>query len=152
MTMLVTTLEYDNYKGQLAIGRLHSGIMRRGMQVIRMTPRGERANGKIEYLFTFHNLAKQEIEEVQAGDILAFGGLDEVGISDTIADPEVTEPLPPISVEEPTVRMTFGVNTAPFAGREGKTGWGTSRRLRQRLYDEIRSNVALRVSDGEFGR
>jgi len=147
--MLVTTLEYDNYKGQIGIGRLVSGVMRKGMPVVRLTPRGERINGRIEYLFTFHNLAKQEVDEVTAGDILAFGGLSELGISDTIADPAVTQALPLISVEEPTVRMTFGVNTAPFAGREGKTGWGTSRRLRQRLYDETRSNVALRVEDGE---
>lgn len=148
-TLLVTTLEYDNYKGQLGVGRLHSGKLKRGQPVVRMTPQGGRSNGRIEYLFTYHNLAKQETDEVLAGDILAFGGLSELGISDTIADTSVTEALPPISVEEPTVRMTFGVNTSPLAGREGKTGWGTSRRLRQRLYDETRSNVALRVADGE---
>jgi GTP-binding protein len=147
--LLVTTLEYDNYKGQIGVGRLVSGVMRKGMPVTRMTPRGERLTGKIEYLFTFSNLTKQEVNEVRAGDIIAIGGLDVLGISDTIADPSVTEGLPAISVEEPTVRMTFGVNTSPFAGREGKTGWGTSRRLRQRLYDETRSNVALRVGDGD---
>jgi GTP-binding protein len=147
--LLVTTLEYDNYKGQIGIGRLGFGTMRKGMQVVRMTPTGERISGKIEYLFTFQNLTKQETNEVLAGDILAFGGLDNLGISDTIADTSVTEPLPPISVEAPTVRMTFGVSTSPLAGREGKTGWGTSRRLRQRLYDETRSNVALRVADGD---
>jgi GTP-binding protein len=145
--LLVTTLEYDNYKGQIGVGRLLSGTLRRGQTVARMTPRGERTMGRIEYLFTYHNLAKQEVDEVQAGDILAFGGLEEIGISDTIADPDVETALPPISVEEPTVRMTFGVNTSPLAGREGKTGWGTSRRLRERLYNETRSNVALRVTD-----
>jgi GTP-binding protein len=147
--LLVTTLEYDNYKGQIGIGRLSSGVMRKGMPIARMTPRGERNTGRIEYLFTFSNLTKQEVDEAAAGDIIAFGGLSELGISDTIADQSVTEALPPISVEEPTVRMTFGVNTSPLAGREGKTGWGTSRRLRQRLYDETRSNVALRVQDGD---
>jgi GTP-binding protein len=147
--LLVTTLEYDNYKGQIGVGRLLSGTLRRGQTVARMTPHGERSTGKIEYLFTYHNLAKQEVDEVQAGDILAFGGLEEVGISDTIADPEVETALPPISVEEPTVRMTFGVSSSPLAGREGKTGWGTSRRLRERLYNETRSNVALRVADTE---
>lgn len=146
--LLVTTLEYDNYKGQIGIGRLQSGSMEKGMQVVRITPDGERLPGKLEYLFTFHNLAKQETEQVEAGDIVAFAGLEELNISDTIAHPTVTEGLPPIRVEEPTVRMTFGVNTSPFAGREGKTGWGTSRRLRQRLYDETRKNVALRVADG----
>lgn len=146
-SLLVTTLDYDNYKGQIGIGRIHSGTMRRGMPVVRIHPNGDRDTGKIEYLFTFHNLSKQEVEEAEAGDIVAFAGLEEIRISDTIADPSVEEGLPGISVEEPTVRMTFGVNTSPFAGREGKTGWGTSRRLRQRLYEEVRSNVALRVQD-----
>jgi len=147
--LLVTTLEYDNYKGQIAVGRLLSGMLRRGMPVVRMTPQGQRINGRIEYLFKYHNLSKQEVDEARAGDIVAFGGFDEIGISDTVADPAVTEPLPPISIEEPTVRMTFGVNTSPFAGREGKTGWGTSRRLRERLFNETRSNLALRVTDGD---
>jgi GTP-binding protein len=145
--LLVTTLDYDNYKGQIGVGRLLSGTLRRGQPVVRITPRGERTEGKLEYLFTYHNLERQEVEGATAGEIVAFGGLDELSISDTIANPNVTEALPPISIEEPTVRMTFGVNTSPFAGREGKTGWGTSRRLRQRLYEEIRHNVALRVAD-----
>jgi GTP-binding protein len=147
--LLVTTLEYDSYKGQIGVGRLQSGTFRKGMSVVRITPEGERSMGRLEYLFTYHNLAKQEVEVVTAGDILAFAGLEVVAISDTIADPVVTEALPAIHVEEPTVRMTFGVNTSPFAGKEGKTGWGTSRRLRERLFNETRSNVALRVADGE---
>ncbi len=146
--LLVTTLEYDNYKGQVGIGRLQSGKLIKGMSVVRITTTGERIPGRLEYLFTFHNLTKQEVEEVEAGDIIAFAGLEDLNISDTIAHPSVTEALPPIRVEEPTVRMTFGVNTSPFSGREGKTGWGTSRRLRQRLYEETRRNVALRVADG----
>lgn len=149
MRLLVTTLEYDNYKGQLGIGRVQSGTIKRGMPVVRITTDGRRIPGKIEYLFTHHNLAKVDIDEAHAGDIVAFGGLDELNISDTIAHPDVTEPLPAIRVEEPTVKMTFGVNTSPFAGREGRTGWGTSRRLRQRLIEETRSNVALRVEDGD---
>jgi GTP-binding protein len=147
--MLVTSLEYDNYKGQIGIGRLHSGVLRKGMQVTRISPSGQKTNGKIEYLYTFANLTKREIDEVRAGDLLAFAGFDPLEISDTITDPADPTPLPPISVEEPTVRMTFGVNTSPFAGKEGKTGWGTSRRIRDRLYGEMRSNVALRVTDGE---
>lgn len=143
----VTTLEYDNYKGQIGVGRLQSGVLRKGMDIVRLTPQGERVAGKIVYLFTYHNLSKQEVAEVQAGDIVAFAGLDEIKISDTIADPSIETPLAAISIDEPTVRMTFGVNTSPFAGRDGKSGWGTSRRLRQRLYDETRSNVALRVED-----
>lgn len=147
--MLITTLEYDNYKGQIGIGRLVSGTIQRGMSVVRLSPKGDRVNGRIEYLFGFHNLQKIEIEEASAGDIVAVSGFDPLEISDTIAHPSITEALPAILVEEPTMRMTFGVNTSPFAGREGKTGLGTSRRLRQRLYDETRSNVALRVEDAE---
>jgi GTP-binding protein len=146
-TLQVTTLEYDNYKGQIGVGRLLSGTMRKGMDVVRLTPQGERSTGKIVYLFTYHNLSKEEVNEATAGDIIAFGGIEELSISDTIAHPSVEKPLTAISIEEPTVRMTFGVNTSPFAGREGKTGWGTSRRLRQRLTEELRHNVALRVED-----
>ncbi len=146
-SLLVTTLDYDNYKGQIGVGRVHSGKFKKGASVVRIAPEGERKNGRIEYLFTYHNLSRAEVDEVTAGEIIAFAGLDEIHISDTIADPVVTQGLPPISVEEPTVRMTFGVNTSPFAGREGKTGWGTSRRVRERLYNEVRSNVALRVAD-----
>lgn len=147
--MLVTSLEYDNYKGQIAVGRLTSGKMTRNMSVVRLNADGLRVAGKLDYLFTFHNLAKVDAEEVRAGDILAIAGFETIEISDTIAHPDVTEALPGIRVEEPTVRMTFGVNTSPFAGREGKTGLGTSRRLRQRLYEETRRNVALRVTDGD---
>ncbi|HVO68965.1 MAG TPA: GTP-binding protein, partial [Aggregatilineaceae bacterium] len=126
VSMQVTTLEYDNYKGQIGVGRLRSGMLRKGMNVVRITPTGEQSTGKIQYLFTYHNLSRLEVEEASAGDIVAFSGLEVLGISDTIADPSDPTPLPPIRVEEPTVRMTFGVNTSPFAGREGKTGWGTS--------------------------
>lgn len=147
--MLVTTLEYDNYKGQIAIGRLLSGTFHKQMPIVRLTPRGDRSNERIEYLFTFHNLSKQEVEEATAGDIVAIAGPAAINISDTLAHPDVTEALPGILVEEPTVRMTFGVNTSPFAGKEGKTGLGTSRKLRERLYNETRSNVALRVTDGD---
>ncbi|MBN2469771.1 MAG: translational GTPase TypA, partial [Anaerolineae bacterium] len=146
--LLVTSLEYDNYKGQIGIGRLRSGTLRRGMTVSRIRPSGERTAEKIDYLFVYHNLERQEVETVEAGEIVAIGGIDGISISDTIADPAETTPLPAIAVEAPTVRMTFGVNTSPFAGREGKTGWGTSRRLRERLIAETRSNVALRVEDG----
>ncbi len=147
--LLVTSLEYDSYKGQIGVGRLRSGVLRRGMPVVRIRPDGQRTSGKLDYLFTYHNLTRLEVDEVRAGDIVSFGGLGEINISDTIADPAVTAPLAAINVDEPTVRMTFGVNTSPFAGRDGKTGWGTSRRLRERLINETRSNVALRVADGQ---
>jgi GTP-binding protein len=147
--MLVTTLDYSSYKGQIGVGRLQSGTLKRGMPVVQIRPDGERINTEIQYLFTHHNLERQEIDEAHAGDIIAFAGPEEIGISDTIAERGVTEALPAITVEQPTVRMTFGVNTSPFAGREGKTGWGTSRRLRERLYEETKHNVSLKVEDGD---
>jgi GTP-binding protein len=149
VTMLVTSLEYDPYKGQIAIGRLRSGTIHRGMPLVRLTPDGNRSNGRVEYLFQFHNLSKVEIEEASAGDIVAIGGFDPIEISDTIAHRDITDPLPSIKVDEPTVRMTFGVNTSPFAGRETDSGMNTSRKLRERLIRETRSNVALRIADGD---
>ncbi len=90
---------------------------------------------------------KEEIEEAQAGEIIVLAGLEDIQIGETLADPEDARALPPIRVEEPTVRMTFGVNTSPFAGKEGR--WGTSRKIRERLFDELRINVALRVEETE---
>lgn len=91
--LLVTTLEYDNYKGQIGVGRLQSGKLKRGMPVVRLNTTGERLEGRLEHLFTYHNLAKQEVEEAEAGDIVAFAGFEEIYISDTIAHPDVTESL-----------------------------------------------------------
>lgn len=147
--LLVTTLEYDAYKGQIAIGRLRSGTLIQGMRLVRVRPDGQRINGKLDYLFQFHNLEKVEVTEAHAGDIVAIGGFDPVEISDTIAHPDIIAALPGIKVEEPTVRMTFGVNTSPFAGRDTDSGMNTSRKLRARLLLETRSNVALRVEDGD---
>lgn len=147
--MLVTTLEYDPYKGQIGIGRILSGTLTQGMSLVRLRPDGTKIRGRLEYLFQFHNLEKVEVKEASAGDIVAIGGFDPLEISDTVAHPDVTEALPGIKVEEPTVRMTFGVNTSPFAGRESESGMNTSRKLRERLTRETRSNVALRVADGD---
>lgn len=148
--LLVTSLDYDEYKGLIGVGRLRSGVLKKNMTVVRITPSGERNTAKLPYLFTYHNLSRQEVDEATAGDIVAFTGFDTVSISDTIADPANAEPLPPITVEEPTVRMTFGVNTSPFAGREGKVGLGTSRKLRERLFNEVKTNVALRVTETDY--
>jgi GTP-binding protein len=147
--MLVTSLEYDPYKGQIGIGRILSGTLTQGMSLVRLRPDGTKIRGRLEYLFQFHNLEKISVAEASAGDIVAVGGFDPLEISDTVAHPDVTEPLPSIKVEEPTVRMTFGVNTSPFAGRESDSGMNTSRKLRERLIRETRSNVALRVVDGD---
>jgi GTP-binding protein len=143
--MLVTTLGYDDYKGLTAVGRLFNGTLRSGQTVARLMRDGTAERGKITYLYVFQGLQRVLVEHAEAGEIVAIGGLDEVHIGETIADPDNPQALPSIRVEAPTVRMTFGVNTSPFAGLEGT--WGTSRKLRERLYKELEHNVALRVAD-----
>ena len=144
--MQVTTLDYDDYKGKYAIGRIKRGTVRTGMSIAKIDRDGEVTRGKVTYVFTFDGLSRREAEEAHAGDIVAIAGMDTFNISDTLTDPEVPDALPNIAIEEPTLKMTFGVNTSPFAGREGK--WSTSRQLRARLYRELETNVSLRVEDG----
>jgi len=150
--MLVTSLEYSNYVGKIAVGRLSSGSLRAGQTVAHIDHNGDLVNGKITKLYTFRDLQRQEQAEVSAGTIVAVAGIPDVGIGDTLADPDEPRALPPIKVEEPTVRMVFRINDSPFAGREGK--YVTSRQLRDRLIRELESNVALRVEEmekaGEF--
>jgi len=145
--LLVTTTTYDDYKGKIAVGRLQSGVLRRAQPVTRIDHFGALTSARVTQLFTFQGLAREEVEEARAGDIVAVAGVPDVGIGDTIADAADPRPLPPIRVEEPTLRMTFAVNTSPFAGREGTHV--TSRKLRERLYAELERDVALRVADTE---
>jgi GTP-binding protein len=145
--MLVTTLEYSSYVGKIAIGRLTSGIINDGQQIMHIKANGEMEPGKITKLYTYRDLQRVEQSQVQAGDIVAIAGIADVGIGDTLADPDDPRPLPPIKVEEPTVRMTFRVNDSPFAGKEGK--YVTSRQIRERLLRELESNVAMRVDETE---
>ncbi|MEM7343799.1 MAG: translational GTPase TypA [Chloroflexota bacterium] len=145
--MLVTTLGYDTYRGLTAIGRIYAGTLGNGMVVARITAEGEILSEKARYLNVYDGLEKQEVEQASAGEIVAIAGLENVGIGETLADPDHPVALPTITVEKPTVRMTFGVNTSPFAGKEGR--WGTSRRLRERLYEELKHNIALQVEDTE---
>jgi GTP-binding protein len=145
LQVLVTMLGYDDYRGVTAIGRIFAGKIKAGQRLMRLTADGRSLSESAKYLYTFQGLNKIEIEEASAGDIVSFAGLEGIGIGETLADPNNPIPLPTIKVEEPTVRMTFGVNTSPFAGKEGK--WGTSRKLRERLFEELRTNVALRVEE-----
>ncbi len=145
LQMLVTTLGYDNYRGLTAVGRLFAGRIEAGQSLARMTLDGNTLPERARYLFVHEGLERVEIERAEAGEIVAIAGLDGIAIGETLADPAMPIALPAIKVEAPTVRMTFGVNTSPFAGREGR--WGTSRRLRERLDNELRHNVALRVED-----
>ncbi|MFZ5822443.1 MAG: translational GTPase TypA [Chloroflexota bacterium] len=145
LQLLVTTLGYDDYRGVTAVGRVFAGKIKAGQSLARLTAAGENLPERARYLYQFQGLDKIEVDQASAGDIVSLAGLEGIAIGETLADPENPVALPTIKVEEPTVRMTFGVNTSPFAGREGK--WGTSRRLRERLYNELRTNVALRVED-----
>jgi GTP-binding protein len=145
LQMLVTSLGYDNYRGLTAVGRLFAGRIKAGQALARLTLDGDILSERARYLFIHEGLERVEVEEAAAGEIVALAGLEGVAIGETLADPGAPVALPTIKVEAPTVRMTFGVSTSPFAGKEGR--WGTSRRLRERLNNELRQNVALRVED-----
>jgi GTP-binding protein len=147
LQVLVTTLGYDDYRGVTAVGRVFAGRIKAGQKVARLTLDGQNLPESARYLYTFQGLNKIEVEEASAGDIVSLAGLEGIAIGETLADPANPVALPTIKVEEPTVRMTFGVNTSPFSGKEGK--WSTSRKLRERLFDELRTNVALKVEETE---
>ena len=147
LQMLVTTLDWSDYVGRIAIGRIESGTLLKGAQVVRSTATGEFITAKVVGLQVFDKLGKVDASEVSAGDIAAVSGLEEVEIGDTICDPLDPRPLPRISVDEPTLSMVFGVNTSPFAGRSGR--FLTTRHLRDRLMKELERNVALRVEPVE---
>ncbi len=144
--MLVTTLDYDDYKGKYAIGRVHRGTFKTGQALMLIDREGKQSRQKIAGIFTYQGLRRYEVEEAQAGDIVALTGISAANIGETLADVNAPEALPTIEISEPTLKMTFGVNTSPFAGKEGK--WSTSRQLRARLYRELETNVSLRVADG----
>jgi GTP-binding protein len=142
---LVTTSSYDDYRGKILTGRLYRGSVTRGQSLVRIARDGSVKPVKVSQLYLYNGLHREETETVQAGDIMAIAGIPDAAIGETIADADQPEALPTIEVEEPTVRMTFGVNTSPFAGREGT--FVTSRKLRERLYLETERDVALRVED-----
>ncbi|OGT07840.1 MAG: GTP-binding protein TypA [Gammaproteobacteria bacterium GWE2_37_16] len=145
LQMQITSLDYSSYVGTIGIGRIKRGKMKRNMPVTIIDSEGQVRSGRILQILGFLGLQRYEIEEAGAGDIVAITGIEKIKISDTICDPTAVEPLPPLAVDEPTVHMTFEVNTSPFAGREGK--YLTSRQLRERLQRELLHNVALRVED-----
>lgn len=143
--LLVTSTMYDDYKGKIIIGRLNSGTIRKGQAVAHIASGKDPKPAKVVQVFTHYGMERVEVEEITAGDIVAMTGINDAGIGDTIADKDNPVALPPIKVEEPTVQMTFGVNTSPFSGREGKLV--TSRKIRERLYGETERDVALKVED-----
>jgi GTP-binding protein len=145
LQFLVTLMDYNEYMGRVAIGRVNRGVIKQGQPVAVMTRDGKIKQARIEKLFGFQGLKRIEIDEAGAGDIIAIAGIKEINIGETIADPNNPEALPVLKIDEPTLQMTFLVNNSPFAGREGK--WVTSRKLRERLFNELETDVSLRVEE-----
>ena len=147
LQILVLALAYDPFKGKMGIGKIHAGSIKRGQLLMRLAADGTRQTGSAMAILAYQGLERIEIEAAQSGEIVAVAGFGDIGIGDTITDPERPKALPPMVIEEPTLRMTFAVNKSPFAGREGK--YVTSRVLRERLWKELETNVALRVTETE---
>ncbi len=143
--MLVLALRYDNYKGKIGIGKISSGDVKKAQNLTLISRDGKQTSGKASSLLMYEGLIPTEVESATAGDIVAIGGFNDVQIGDTIADSQNPKQIPPVEIEQPTIKMTFGVNTSPFAGREGNLL--TSRQIRDRLMRELETNVALRVEE-----
>ena len=143
--MQITSLDYSSFVGAIGIGRIERGVAKKNMQNVLIAPDGSKRNIKIVQLLSFNGLERHEINSANAGDIVGIVGIENISISDTICEPSKIEPLPPLSVDEPTVSMAFRVNDSPFAGLDGK--YITSRNIRERLDKELIYNVALRVEN-----
>lgn len=149
LQILVTAISKDNYKGRIAIGKIHSGVIKNGQDVAHINRDGQISKHKITSLSTFKGLGKLEEVEASAGDIIAVTGIPNVNIGETIADPVTPVALPLLDIEEPTVKMIFMVNNSPFGGKEGE--FKTSSQIRARLYKELETDVALKVEDNSDG-
>ncbi|MBN1258558.1 translational GTPase TypA [Candidatus Peregrinibacteria bacterium] len=149
LQMLVTTITGDNFKGRIATGRIYNGIIKAGQDIMHINRKGEMKKYRLMSLMTFCGLGRMEAQEASAGDIVAVAGISNVNIGETIASVETPIALPLLDIEEPTVKMTFMVNDSPFAGKEGKMK--TSRQIRERLYKELETDMALRVADNADG-
>ena len=147
LAMLITSLDYSDYVGRIGIGRIFAGRLKKAQDVMIIDHEGKESRQRVLQVFQFEGLGRKEVDAVEAGDICAVVGLEGVNIGCTITDPENPKRLPPISVGEPTLNMTFRVNNGPFAGRDGQ--YLTSRHLKERLDKELQTNVALKVVQGE---
>ena len=143
--LLVSNIDYDDYLGRIAVGRIERGTITLGMPVAVCKKEDKIVNGKVAKLFTYMGLKKVEVEQVSAGDIVALSGIEDINIGDTICDINNPEKIPFVDIDEPTVSMTFSVNDGPFAGKEGQ--FVTSRHIRDRLFKELERNVSLRVKE-----
>ena len=142
--MQISQLDYNTYTGLIGIGRIHRGRIERNQPVTIVDSNGKTRNGRAVQILGFNGLERVEVFQAEAGDIVGIVGIDPLHISDTICDPQTVETLPPLTVDEPTVSMTFQPNTSPFSGQDGKLV--TSRNIRNRLEEELKTNVALRVT------
>ncbi|MCI8344908.1 MAG: translational GTPase TypA, partial [Clostridia bacterium] len=142
--MLVSNIDYDDYLGRIAVGRIERGTIKAGMPIA-ICKAEKNAQGKVAKLFTYQGLKRTEVEEAQAGDIVSLSGVADINIGDTICDLNNPEKIPFVDIDEPTVSMTFSVNNGPFAGKEGE--FITSRHIRDRLFKELERNVSLRVKE-----
>ncbi|HRO85598.1 MAG TPA: translational GTPase TypA [Niabella sp.] len=149
LQMQITSLDYSSFLGRIAIGKVGRGSIKEGQQIALMQPEGVVKKIKVKELYVFEGMGKKKVDEVLAGDLCAVVGIDDFNIGDTISDVENQEALPSISVDEPTMSMTFGINNSPFYGKDGK--FVTSRHLRERLWKEMEKNLALKVEESEGG-
>ncbi len=147
LQLQVSSLDYNSFVGVIGIARITRGKLKTNTPVTVINSEGKTRNGRVQLIYGFLGLERVEVDEAQAGDIIAFTGIDNLNISDTICDPNNVEALPPLSVDEPTVSMTFQVNNSPLAGQDGK--YVTSRNIQERLERELIHNVALRVEQGD---
>lgn len=145
LQMLVSNIDYDEYTGRIAVGKIQRGKVKTGMPLAICREDGTTGHAKATKLYTFEGLQKQTADEVGAGDVVAISGITDINIGETICHPDKLDPLPFVKIDDPVLSMTFSVNDSPFAGKEGK--FVTSRHLRDRLYRELDSNVSLRVED-----
>jgi GTP-binding protein len=150
LQMLVTSIVGDDFKGRVAIGRIHNGVIKANQEIIRINRKNEQEKFKLISLMTFSGLKRIDTDEASAGDIVAIAGIPDITIGETIADIQNPIALPVINIEQPTVKMTFMVNDSPFAGKEGQ--FPTSRQIRERLYKELETDIALNIEDTADGR
>jgi GTP-binding protein len=147
LQLLVANLDYNDYVGRLAIGRIFSGEIKVGDQIGVAKPDGSLQKTRVSQLYVFEGLKREAVTSAEFGEIVALAGIENIEIGDTITSPDNPQPLPAIAVDEPTIAMIFGVNNSPFAGREGR--FVTSRQVKERLDKEILGNVAIRVEETE---